>query len=170
MVIQGDCKWWVLISVSFFVNAVSYKSKKIKSKVSYALSRESSGKTLSHFIFLVVSIFSLGIPRLIEFVFQQTCFICLQGSVAKWSLLSVLIIPKYILFSKTLFVKIWSIAVAFILVALAGLTAQKTFFRKPWNIMESSKRPSKYHLFINLLAEKNAVFLITEKFKTRTIQ
>ena len=36
--------------------------------------------------------------------------------------------------------------------------------------MESSKRPSKFHLSINLLADKKAVFPITEKFKTRTFQ
>ena len=36
--------------------------------------------------------------------------------------------------------------------------------------MESSKRPSKYHLSINFLAEKKAVFNITEKFETRTSQ
>ena len=50
------------------------------------------------------------------------------------------------------------------------ITAQKTIFSKSWNIMESSKRPSKYHLSINFLAEKKAVFPITEKFKTRTSQ
>ena len=37
---------------------------------------------------------------------------------------------------------------------LSELTAQKTIFPKPWNIMESSKRPSKYYLSINFLAEK----------------
>ena len=39
-------------------------------------------------------------------------------------------------------------------------TAQKRKFPKPWNIMESSNRPSKYHLSINLLAEKKIVFPI----------
>ena len=33
-------------------------------------------------------------------------------------------------------------------------TARKTIFPKSWNIMESSKRPSKYHLSINFLAQK----------------
>ena len=36
--------------------------------------------------------------------------------------------------------------------------------------MESSKRPSKYHLSINFLAEKKTVFPITEKFKTKPFQ
>ena len=35
--------------------------------------------------------------------------------------MSVLIIPGWILFSKTLLVKIWSIAVALVLVTLVGL-------------------------------------------------
>ena len=49
--------------------------------------------------------------------------------------------------------------------------AQKTIFPNSWNIMESSKRPSKYHLSINFLNQKKTVFfLITEKFKTRTSQ
>ena len=47
-------------------------------------------------------------------------------------------------------------------------TARKTVFPRSWNIMESSKRPSKYHLSINFLAEKRSYFPITEKFKTRT--
>ena len=49
-------------------------------------------------------------------------------------------------------------------------TVRKTIFPKSWNIMESSKRPSKYHLSINFLAEKKTVFPISEKFKTRTFQ
>ena len=53
---------------------------------------------------------------------------------------------------------------------LASIPAQKTIFPKSWNIMESLKRPSKYHLFINFLAEKVTVLPISEKFKTRTFQ
>ena len=49
-------------------------------------------------------------------------------------------------------------------------TARKTIFPRSWNIIESSKRPRKYHLSINFLAEKKTVFPITEKFKTRTFQ
>ena len=48
--------------------------------------------------------------------------------------------------------------------------ARKTIFPRSWNIIESSKRPRKYNLSINFLAEKTTVFLITEKFKTRTSQ
>ena len=33
-------------------------------------------------------------------------------------------------------------------------TARKTIFPRSWNIKESSKRPRKYHLSINFLAEK----------------
>ena len=39
-----------------------------------------------------------------------------------------------------------------------------------WNIMESSKRSTKYHLSINFLAEKKTVFPTTRKLKTRTFQ
>ena len=53
---------------------------------------------------------------------------------------------------------------------LAIDTARKTIFLRSWNIIESSKRPRKYHLSINFLAEKKTVFPITEKFKTRTSQ
>ena len=49
-------------------------------------------------------------------------------------------------------------------------TARKTIFSRSWNIMESSKRPSKYHLSTNFLAEKKTVFPISKKFKTRTFQ
>ena len=45
-------------------------------------------------------------------------------------------------------------------------TARKTIFAKFWNIMESSKRPTKYHILINFLAEKKTMFLINEKFST----
>ena len=48
------------------------------------------------------------------------------------------------------------------------VTARKIIFSRSQNIMESSKRPSVYHLSINFLAEKNTVFSITKKFKTRT--
>ena len=41
---------------------------------------------------------------------------------------------------------------------------------KSWNTMESSKRPSNYHLSTNLLAEKMTVFPISKKFKTRTFE
>ena len=51
-----------------------------------------------------------------------------------------------------------------------SITARKTIFSRSWNIIESSKRPCKYHLSNNFLAEKKTVFPITEKFKTRTSQ
>ena len=54
--------------------------------------------------------------------------------------------------------------------AKKSCTARKTIFLRSWNIIESSKRPRKYHLSINFLAEKNTVFPITEKFKTNTSQ
>ena len=41
---------------------------------------------------------------------------------------------------------------------------------KSWNIMERSKRPSKYHLSIKFFTEKKTVFPITKKFKTWTFQ
>ena len=47
-------------------------------------------------------------------------------------------------------------------------TARKTVFSRFWNIMESSKRPSKYYLYINFLAKKKDRIPITEKLKTRT--
>ena len=50
------------------------------------------------------------------------------------------------------------------------IIARKTIFLKSWNTMECLKRPSRYNLFINFLAENNTVFLITEKLKTRTLQ
>ena len=37
-------------------------------------------------------------------------------------------------------------------------TAQKTIFPKSWNITKSLKRPSKYHLSTNFLAEKRSYF------------
>ena len=49
-------------------------------------------------------------------------------------------------------------------------TARKTIFPRSWNIKESSKRPRKYHLSINFLAEKKTIFPITEMFKARTSQ
>ena len=49
-------------------------------------------------------------------------------------------------------------------------TARKTIFPRSWNIKESSKRPRKYHLSINFLAEKKTIFPITKKFKARTSQ
>ena len=45
-------------------------------------------------------------------------------------------------------------------------TAQKTVCVKSWNIMESSKRPSKYYLSVNFLAEKKIILPITENLKT----
>ena len=48
------------------------------------------------------------------------------------------------------------------------ITARKTIFLKSWNVMDSSKTPSKCHLSINFLVQKNTVFPIFEKFKTRT--
>ena len=56
------------------------------------------------------------------------------------------------------------------IVILSLFTAGKTIFFKSWNIMESSKRSSKYHLSINLLAHRKTVFRILEKFKTRPFQ
>ena len=50
------------------------------------------------------------------------------------------------------------------------ITARKTIFPRSWNIIESSKIPCKYHLSINILAEKKPVFPITKRFKTRTSQ
>ena len=41
-----------------------------------------------------------------------------------------------------------------VMLSIIELTARQTIFSKPWNIMESQKRPSKYHLSINYLAEK----------------
>ena len=35
-----------------------------------------------------------------------------------------------------------------------AITARKTVFPRLWNIMESSKRPTKYYLYINFLAKK----------------
>ena len=49
-----------------------------------------------------------------------------------------------------------------------AVTARKIIFPRFRNIMESSKRPSIYHLFITFLAEKKTVLSITVKFKTRT--
>ena len=37
------------------------------------------------------------------------------------------------------------------------ITARKTIFSKSWNIMESSKRPSKYHLSINFWLNKGRI-------------
>ena len=53
---------------------------------------------------------------------------------------------------------------------LAIDTARKTIFLRSWNIIESSKRPRKYHLSINFLAEQKNVFPITKMFKARTSQ
>ena len=54
------------------------------------------------------------------------------------------------------------------LAILSPIPARKTIFPRFRNIMESSKKPSIYHLFINFLSEKKTVFPITVKFKTRT--
>ena len=40
----------------------------------------------------------------------------------------------------------------------ADNTARKTIFPRSWNIIESSKRPRKYHFSINFLAEKRPYF------------
>ena len=50
------------------------------------------------------------------------------------------------------------------------ITAQKNIFSTPWNITKSSKRPSKYHLSINFVAQEKIVFPISEKLKTRNFQ
>ena len=47
--------------------------------------------------------------------------------------------------------------------------ARKTIRPKSWNIIESSKGPSKYHLSINFLAQKKTVYPTSERFKTRTL-
>ena len=40
-----------------------------------------------------------------------------------------------------------------------SVTARKTIFPKSWNIMESSERPGKYHLFINFFgSRKDRIF------------
>ena len=106
LVIQGEC--WVLTSIFLFGKTVSYKSEKIKWKVSYALSAALEGKMLSHFMFsrrkLKVSILSLEVPLLINFAFsgEYVSFVLKTLNVGKWSLMSVLIIEDWILFSKTL--------------------------------------------------------------------
>ena len=73
LVIRGECKCRVLISVSLFGNAVSCKSEKINCKFSYALSGELLGTILFDFIFSSsnskTSMFSLDISRLVHFVF-----------------------------------------------------------------------------------------------------
>ena len=56
------------------------------------------------------------------------------------------------------------------IVSLCNDTARKTRFSKSWNIMESSKTPSKYHFSIKFLAAKKAVFPFNKKLKTRTFQ
>ena len=40
---------------------------------------------------------------------------------------------------------------------VSGNTARKTVFPSSWNIMESSKRPSKYYLYFNFLAKKDHI-------------
>ena len=45
----------------------------------------------------------------------------------------------------------------------------KNHIFKSWDIKESSKRPSKYHLFINFFAEKKTVFPIIKKFKNFSV-
>ena len=51
-----------------------------------------------------------------------------------------------------------------------SLLSLKTIFPKSRNIMENSKRPSKYHLSMNFLAQRKTVFPISKKFKTGTFQ
>ena len=51
-----------------------------------------------------------------------------------------------------------------------SLLSLKTIFPKSRNVMENSKRPSRYHLSINFLAQRKTVFPISKKFKTGTFQ
>ena len=44
------------------------------------------------------------------------------------------------------------------------------FFFQSWNILESTKRPSKYHLPINFLTQKEIVFPISKNSKTKMFQ
>ena len=67
-------------------------------------------------------------------------------------------------------VKYQKIFEAVALKSLSCSTARKTIIPRSWNIIESSKRPCKYHLSINFLTEKKTLFPIPEKFKTRTFQ
>ena len=46
-----------------------------------------------------------------------------------------------------------------------NLTARKTVFPRFWNIIESSKRPSKYYLYINFLAKKIRYFPFPKRSK-----
>ena len=45
------------------------------------------------------------------------------------------------------------------------MTAQKVIFLKSWNIMKSSKIPSKYHLSINVFDQKRPYFPSTKGSK-----
>ena len=56
----------------------------------------------------------------------------------------------------------------FVLLTEGKTNAQRSVLLKSWNIMKSSKRPSKYHLSTNVLAQKKTAFPILKKFKTRT--
>ena len=40
---------------------------------------------------------------------------------------------------------------------VSGNTVRKTVFPRSWNIMESSKKPSKYYLYFNFLAKKDHI-------------
>ena len=46
----------------------------------------------------------------------------------------------------------------------------KTIFHRFWNMIENSKRSSKYHFYINFLRQKKTVSQISEKCKTRSFQ
>ena len=67
-------------------------------------------------------------------------------------------------------IKLLLTVIILIMMSQVMITARKTIFPKSWNIIESSKRPRKYHLSINLFAEKKTLFPITKKLKTRTSQ
>ena len=49
--------------------------------------------------------------------------------------------------------------------ALVTNTSRKTIFPKFWNIMESSKRPSKHNLPFNFLAQKRPYFTFPKRSK-----
>ena len=49
-------------------------------------------------------------------------------------------------------------------------SARKIVFSRFWNIMESSKNPSKHYLNIKFLVKKKTLFPITGKFKIRAFR
>ena len=50
---------------------------------------------------------------------------------------------------------------------ITNITSRKTMFPKSWNIIKSSKRPSKYHLSINFLAEKKTVISLDQNVQNK---